>query len=281
MSIQENSPYTLLQRVRDELFKPRSQAQQGGPVTRARSAQRRMRDAARKTRKLGVLLTQPQWRHGLRSAVAATVEHDALPLRHDLRTVIDVGANRGQFALYALARFPSAQIVAFEPLPEAREHMVRLFEGEGRVEVVPFALGETEGEVVMHLSARDDSSSLLPVGERQVSAFPGTDEVGTTRVNVRTLDNVLADRELVHPALLKVDVQGFELPVLRGAEQTLRSFDQILVEASFAELYEGQALFPAVSHHLEEHGFHLVSGHISTSDSSGRWLQGDFLYERD
>jgi FkbM family methyltransferase len=259
----------------------RLQAQRGGPVTRARSEQRRIHDVARKTRKLRALLTQPQWRHGLRSAVAATVEHDALPLRRDLRTVIDVGANRGQFTLYALARFPSAHIVAFEPLPGAREQMVRLFKGEDRVQVVPFALGETDDELVMHLSAREDSSSLLPVGERQVSAFPGTDEVGTTRVNVRTLDKVLADRKLVGPALLKVDVQGFELPVLRGAEQTLRSFDQILVEASFAELYEGQALFPEVSRHLDEHGFHLVSGHISASDSSGRWLQGDFLYESD
>jgi FkbM family methyltransferase len=249
-------------------------------VTRTRSAQRRVRDAARKARKLGVLLTQPQWRHGLRSSIAATVEHDALPLRDDLRTIVDVGANRGQFTLYALARFPSAQIIAFEPLPEARENMSRLFEGENRVEVVPYALGETEGEVVMHLSAREDSSSLLPVGEGQVSAFPGTDEVGTTSVEVRTLDSVLADRELKKPALLKVDVQGFELPVLRGAEQSLRFFDQILIEASFVELYEGQALFPDVSHCIEAHDFHLVSGNISSHDKSGRWLQGDFLYER-
>jgi FkbM family methyltransferase len=259
----------------------RLQAQQGGPLTRAGSAHRRMHDVARKARKLKVLLTQRQWRHGLRSAVAATVEHDALPLRSDLRTVIDVGANRGQFSLYALARFPLAHIVAFEPLSSAGEQMVRLFRGEERVQVVQFALGETAEELVMHLSAREDSSSLLPVGERQVSTFPGTDEVGTTRVDVRTLDSVLADRELTRPALLKIDVQGFELSVLRGAEQTLRSFDQILVEASFAELYKGQALFPEISRHLEEHGFHLVAGHISACDSSGRWLQGDFLYERD
>jgi FkbM family methyltransferase len=198
-----------------------------------------------------------------------------------LRLVIDAGANRGQFTLYALARFPSADIIAFEPLPNAREHMVRLFQGEDRVEVAPFALGETEGEVDIHLSARDDSSSLLPIGGRQVSIFPGTEEVGTIRASLRTLDDVLADREIARPALLKVDVQGFELPVLRGAEQTLRSLDQILIEASFVELYEGQALFPEVSHHLEDHGFHLVSGRISTFDSSGRWLQGDFLYERE
>jgi FkbM family methyltransferase len=270
-----------LQGVDSDLFKPCSRVPQGSPVTRVRPARWRIHEAARKTRKLGVLLTQSEWRRGLRSAVAATVEHDALPLRQDLRTVIDVGANRGQFTLYALARFPSAHVIAFEPLPGAREHMARLFEREDRVEVVPFALGDAEGELVMHLSAKEDSSSLLPVGERQVSAFPGTDEVGTTRVNVQTLDNVLAARELALPALLKVDVQGFELPVLRGAGQALQSFDQILIEASFIALYAGQALFPDISHCLEEQGFHLVSGHISTSDSSGRWLQGDFLYEKD
>jgi FkbM family methyltransferase len=211
--------------------------------------------------------------------VAATVEHDALPLRRDLRTVIDVGANRGQFTLYGLARLPSAHIIAFEPLPGAMEHMTRLFHGEDRVEVVPFALGDAEGEAVMHLSAREDSSSLLPIGGRQVSTFPGTEEVGTTRADLRTLDSVLADRELMRPALLKIDVQGYELSVLRGAEQTLRSFDQVLVEASFVELYEGQALFPDISHYLEAHGFRLVAGRISTSDALGRWLQGDFLYE--
>jgi FkbM family methyltransferase len=248
-------------------------------VTGARSAGR-VREAARKARKLGVLLTEPKWRHGLRSSVAATIEHDALPLRDDLRTIVDVGANRGQFTLYALARFPSARILAFEPLPAARQNMLRLFEGENRVEIVPFALGENEGEVVMHLSAREDSSSLLPMGERQVSTFPGTDEIGTTRVDVRTLDSVLADREIPRPALLKVDVQGFELPLLRGAEQSLGSFDQILIEASFVELYEGQALFPEVSQCIEKHGFRLTAGNISSYDSSGRWLQGDFVYER-
>lgn len=145
---------------------------------------------------------------------------------------------------------------------------------------MPFALGNVEGEVDMHLSAREDSSSLLPVGERQISLFPGTNEVGTTRAQVRLLDGVLAQQTVDSPALLKVDVQGFELPVLQGAERSLRLFDQILVEASFTELYEGQALFPEVARYIEERGFRLVSGKISASDESGRWLQGDFLYER-
>jgi FkbM family methyltransferase len=214
------------------------------------------------------------------SSVAATVEHDSLPLRRDLRTVFDVGANRGQFSLYSLARFPSARIFAFEPIPDAALHLEKLFENENQVQVMPFALGNSEGEVDMHLSAKEDSSSLLPVGERQITLFPGTDEVGTVRAQVRRLDNVLAERNFEAPALLKVDVQGFELPVLQGAEQSLRLFDQVLVEASFTELYEGQALFPEVARYIEERGFRLVSGKISTAEASGRWLQGDFLYER-
>src|SRR5712675_406532 len=101
MSIEADPPYTrkLLSVWVGDLFNPGPQGQTGGPMTRLRGAQRSIHHAARKTRKLGALLTQPQWRHGLRSAVAATVEHDALPLRHDLRTVIDVGANCGQFTL--------------------------------------------------------------------------------------------------------------------------------------------------------------------------------------
>ena len=240
---------------------------------------RRLRDNVRKARKVGALLTQPQWRRGLRAAVAATVEHDALPLRRDLGTVVDVGANRGQFTLYALVRFPSAHIIAFEPLQGPRDQMAQLFKGQNRIEILPYALGETEGQVVMHHSEQEDSSSLLPIGGRQVAAYPSTGEVGTTRADIRTLDNILFRREFMRPALLKIDVQGFELPVLRGAAQSLRSFDQILVEASFVELYEGQALFPDISSHLEAHGFYLASGSISLSDPSGRWLQGDFVFE--
>lgn len=240
----------------------------------------RIREAARKARKLGALSSQAEWRRGLRSAVAATVEHDALPLRRDTRTVLDVGANRGQFALYSLSRFPRAKILAFEPLPDARRDMVKLFGGTDRVEVSELALGDAESEIDIHVSARADSSSLLPIGGLQVEMFPGTEEVGTIRASVRTLDSVLAARELARPALLKIDVQGYELPVLHGAENTLRSLDQVLVEASFVELYEGQALFPEVSQYLEGRGFRLISGRISTTDGSGRWLQGDFLYER-
>ena len=66
----------------------------------------------------------------------------------------------------------------------------------------------------MHVAAEDDSSSLLPITELQKSLFTGTREVATATVQVDTLSDRIRDGELQSPALLKIDVQGYELAVL-------------------------------------------------------------------
>ena len=108
----------------------------------------------------------------LRLGVAASVEHSRVPFASGIRSVLDVGASRGQFALFALERFPGARIVCFEPLPEARERLLRV--GGNRTEVHVVALGARPGSARLQVSAADDSSSLLPIGRRQVAEFPGT-----------------------------------------------------------------------------------------------------------
>jgi hypothetical protein len=70
----------------------------------------RPREALRKLLKAGRLAREEAWRHGLRAGVAASIEHDQLPLRNDYRTVVDVGANKGQFALYSRVRFSEADV---------------------------------------------------------------------------------------------------------------------------------------------------------------------------
>ncbi len=90
------------------------------------------------------------------------------------------------------------------------------------------------------VSAHDDSSSLLPIGHRQLSEFPGTHPVDSVEVRVLPLREVLSS-ELPPPRLLKIDVQGLELEVLRGAGSSLDLIDELFVECSFAELYGGQA----------------------------------------
>jgi hypothetical protein len=99
-------------------------------------------------------------------------------------------------------------------------------------------------------------------------------------VAVRRLDEILGPEDLVAPVLLKIDVQGSELSVLEGAGSLLTLVHAVLVEASFVELYRGQALADDVWAFLHERGFSCLGIWALTYGESGECLQGDFLFAR-
>jgi hypothetical protein len=142
------------------------------------------------------------------------------------------------------------------------------------------ALGARPGIAHLQVSAADDSSSLLPIGRRQVAEFPGTGYERSLEVSVATLADFLTDR-LPGPRLLKIDVQGFELEVLRGAGESLALVDQVFVECSFVELYDGQPLADEVICFLKARGLRLVGVHGLATSADGSPLQADFLFARD
>lgn len=234
--------------------------------------------AAIRARKLGRIATQPAYWPALRQGIAASVEHSRIPFGRGFATVLDVGASRGQFALFASRRFPEADIHCFEPLPEPAADLRRVM-GE-RVELHRTAVGSTAGTATINVSARDDSSSLLPIGSRQQLEFPGTATERTIEVPLTTLDQEIA-MVPERPCLLKIDVQGLELEVLKGADQTLDSVDTALVECSFVELYEGQALADEVVAFLLARGLRLAGIHEVVYSADGSAIQGDFLFVRD
>ena len=223
----------------------------------------------------------PAYRGPLRLGVGAAIEHEPV-LRFlaadGVRLVLDVGANVGQFALAARHCIPEARIDSFEPLAGPAATFRRVFAGDGRVTLHACALGPEASTAEMHVSAADDSSSLLPIGQRQEAIFPGTGEVGRERVRVATLDSEIAPPDPSDRALLKIDVQGFELPALRGCESLLPLIRWVYVEASFMELYEGQGLAHEVIDHLHGRGFELRGIYLPTYDSHGLAVQGDLLF---
>jgi len=228
-------------------------------------------------RKLVRLAGNPDYWPALRLGVAASVEHARVPFGEDFATVLDVGASRGQFALFASQSFPGAEIVCFEPQPGPAADLRRVL-GE-RVDLIGAALGPTRGSAEMNISARDDSSSLLGIGGRQVAEFPGTQTDHTIEVQVTTLDEAV-ERPIKRPCLLKIDVQGFELDVLRGGAETLREVDVAFVECSFVELYDGQALVDEVVPFMLEAGFHFAGVYNLSYSTDGAAIQGDFLFQR-
>lgn len=233
--------------------------------------------------KLWHILGSPAYRRALPHGVAAAVEHEAVPYTADFRTVIDIGANRGQFALVAAHRFPRAALWCFEPLPSARAKLEAVLASRPHVKVLGTALAATAGEHDMHVSAHDDSSSLHAIGDRQVEEFPGTEEVSVVRVKTARLDELLTPADIAAPALLKLDVQGSELEVLRGAGELLERddvFHTILVECSFVELYVGQSLATEVITLLASQGWHLRGAYNVTYGAHGGCLQADLLFTR-
>ncbi|HEY2638094.1 MAG TPA: FkbM family methyltransferase [Solirubrobacteraceae bacterium] len=233
-----------------------------------------------KTRKLARLTRHPVYRNGLRHRVAAAVEHRDVPFRASFASVVDAGASRGQFALFARGRWPAARLLCFEPLPGPRAVLERVLADHPAARVLPYALDETAGERAMHVSRRDDSSSLLAITDRQTAVFPGTEEVSTEPVAAVRLDEALQADDLVAPTLLKIDVQGAELAVLRGGAGLLGALDEILVECSFQELYAGQPLVDDVVAFLHEHGFALAGFGSQRLDAAGRAVQADLLFAR-
>jgi FkbM family methyltransferase len=212
--------------------------------------------------------------------VAAAVEHtdilDALP---DCLTVIDIGANRGQFALAARYRFPFARIISFEPLGRPAAKYRAVFGSDGRTTLHEVAIGPTRGSSLMHISGRDDSSSLLPITDTQELLFPGTKQAGTTSVVSGLLSDYIDVGALCSPALLKIDVQGFELQALLGCADALHRFDVIYVECSFIELYAGQALAGEIVAWLSARHFALT-GVFNVAYRRGEAIQADFLFRR-
>ncbi len=230
-------------------------------------------------RKLAKVLANSGYRASLRRAgVAAATEHEPLLKTLSFATVVDIGANRGQFSLVARRCFPEARIIAFEPLAGAAERFRTALHNDPLVTLHQVAIGPNEGAATMHVAADDDSSSLLPISDLQQSLFAGTREVATEAIQVESLACRIKADDLKGPALLKIDVQGYELPVLKGCGALLSQFANVYVECSFVELYMGQALAADVIDYLYAHGFDMHGVYNVYYDSQGRAVQADMLF---
>jgi FkbM family methyltransferase len=226
-------------------------------------------------RKLLDLISNPKYWPALRHGVAATVEH-AGPLRDvSPATVIDVGANKGQFSLFSSVQWPNAEIISFEPIPSQADKFEKVL-GQ-RAQLHRLGLGSATSTLSLHLASRTDSSSFLPLSENQKQIFR-MEETGSIDVPVRRLDDVLAPSDIQSPALLKIDVQGFEYQVIEGMIGIRDCVKWIYVEASFVELYQGQVLHDDLVNHIRTLGYeHLSSSNLS-SDLSGNPIQADLLF---
>jgi FkbM family methyltransferase len=212
--------------------------------------------------------------------VPASSEHNPVLASKTFNTIIDVGANRGQFSLAARHFYPEAMIFAFEPLPKPAAVYRRLFGADSRVKFFETAIATARGPISMHVSRKDHSSSVYPFAV-QADVFPGTHQIGTADVQSGPLTDFVTEQDLHGRVMLKIDVQGAELEVLKSANTLLDRIDIVYVELSFVEFYRGQSLAHEVIEFLLGRG-HVIRGvyNAAYDRRTGLALQADVLFER-
>ena len=191
----------------------------------------------------GVRMVSAKW--GPRGAIDALRRARAGGV--DVRQVVDVGASNGKWTRECLAVFPDARYLLVEPLPAHRAALEALRAKHPNVDFWQGGLGCTPGgfELLVH----GDQSSFL-----KSESFP---DQRPQRVEVRTLDSFLGGPLLSPPDLIKADVQGFELEVLRGAKQCLDTAKLLLLEVSYRRIYENLTLAHEVIAYVGGAGFRI------------------------
>jgi FkbM family methyltransferase len=194
-----------------------------------------------------------------------------------IRTVLDIGANTGQFAARIRGSFPESVIYSFEPLRDAYASLRSRMGADPAFKAFNFALGDKDATTLMHRSGVSDSSSVLRMLQLHTAAFPNTALAGTEEIEVRRLDALNFSLE---PGLLvKIDVQGFEDRVIRGGRATIGGADCVITEVSFDKLYEEQPLFDDIYHTLRDMGFEYSGSLDQLLDPrDGRPLQADAIF---
>jgi FkbM family methyltransferase len=215
---------------------------------------------------------------GLR--VMGGVEHLPFLSLRPFPALVDAGANRGQFALAFRHANPASMIHAFEPLKGPAAVLGRVFAADPRMRVSQVALGAEPSETSINVSRKDASSSLLPITQTQVSMAPGTEHSHTETIQVTTLPLAMAGHVLPEGSLMKIDVQGYELEVLKGAVPLFPRLSDIYCECSFDEFYGGQALAHQVIDWLHQHAYRLAGVYNLTYADDGRAVQADFHFRR-
>jgi FkbM family methyltransferase len=164
------------------------------------------------------------------------------------KVAIDVGAYSGEWTLALRQLFPRIPVLMVEPQSAQIERLQALTQVHDGVEFAPVLLGPGLSSGVTFYRAETGSSVLRDAGNGAAES---------TTMEMTTLDAVTAGTRFEHPDFLKLDVQGYELEVLKGAERVLDSVEVVMMEVNLIAVYEGAPLAHEVVSYMAAHGFRV------------------------
>jgi FkbM family methyltransferase len=200
--------------------------------------------------------------------IGKLVKRGAIP---SPRVVFDIGANVGDWSAYIKRNFPQSEIEAFEPVPDTFQTLSQRVAPLGGVRTWNCALGAEPGHAVMAHTGGG--------GNTLVNAAASAHDKITVEVN--TLDRMSAAQNFPAVDLLKIDCEGFEMPILRGAAAVLAAPGPRLVFCE-CEFHKGEAPhgdFFEIYQHLTPMGYKFVTLYTEGSGRDG-FIFGSALFLR-
>ena len=191
--------------------------------------------------KLIKLFKNQKTRKGLFNNIAANIELEDLIKELKFQTVLDIGSNKGQFILLIEKLFnDDKDIYSFEPINEILEKQKNFFSNKKNILFFNFALGEKSSKRILNITKRRDSSSFLKINDIITNSDHFVEE--EREIEIKPLDELMKNKNLIKPILAKIDVQGYELEVLKGSKNFLKQIKYIIIEVSEDKIYTEQAL---------------------------------------
>lgn len=195
--------------------------------------------------------------------------------------IFDVGANTGRAARHLRSLFPLSVIWSFEPTRESYE-ILRNEMSSSKNKVYNFALGSNDGTALLHKFHGSELNSLLAKASNSDLFIDPVSirEAGLEDVFVKTIDSVAQENAILQISLLKIDTQGYELEVLKGAANLLSNKDikAIFLEVNFISLYQDQPSFGEILDYLSKFGYGLIGLYDCNRNQNGciKWCDALF-----
>lgn len=195
-------------------------------------------------------------------------------------TLLDVGANSGQYAGLIRELGFVGTIHSFEPTTSAFNILNKKSKSDKNWNVHKLAIGTNTGEVEINISENSFSSSILDIETLHVDSAPASRYISKEKVKIDTIDNLFPElTKNSNSVYLKIDTQGYESEVLKGADKSLRSIKCIQLEMSMVPLYKNEWLFDDMMDYLKKKNFGLYTIEPEFyNPSTGQLLQADAIF---
>ena len=195
--------------------------------------------------------------------------------------IFDLGAHVGGVTKVYLEQFPHASIYCFEPFPEAFQRLSNNTKDDVGVRCFETAVSEAQGTAVFNSNLSAATNSLLPTDERGAS-FWGEGLLQTSsqfEVNTTTLDAFCSEQDIAHIDILKIDVQGAEFSVLKGAGGMLKKqqISLIYTELIMCPTYKGQHKLHEYLSYLDSLGYEFLD-FFNQVRSQNQLIQADVVF---